>query len=176
MKVQAINLGRRMSRGGHSASLASLCTPPTHSDPNVTRRAAPVPSNGSGCPMRHRLGRLLMLGTGTALLLMDPAIAHDGQERSRWDLAHPKVELARAYAKKQKWYVRAHRQIRFNRDSAALSSADEHDLLLIARAAQVHRGIDGRVLRRRGGVQRHLPETALPGHPWPCNLLREHDS
>ena len=140
MRAQAIDARRRMSRGGHPASLTSLCTPPTLRDPNFTRRAPPVPSKGSGCAMRHRLGRLLMLSTGTALLLMDPAIAHDRQlERSRRELAHPKVELGRAYAKKQKWYVRAHRQIRFTRDSAALSLADEHDLLLIARAAQVHR-------------------------------------
>jgi hypothetical protein len=140
MRALAINARRRMRGGGHPASLPSLFIAPAHSQPNSRRRVPPVQSNGSGSAMRHRLGRLLMLGIGTALLLVDPAISHDGQlERSRRESAHRKVELGRAYAKKQKWYVRAHRQISFSRDSAALSLADEHDLLLIARAAQVHR-------------------------------------
>jgi|tagenome__1003787_1003787.scaffolds.fasta_scaffold19937707_1 outer membrane protein OmpA-like peptidoglycan-associated protein len=88
---------------------------------------------------RGGLSRLLMLCTATIAVWSVPFVTNAKHvERNVQGRAHGKAGSSRGNSNKQKWHVRAERHISFQGNSAALSRADEHDLLLIARAAQVH--------------------------------------
>jgi len=90
-------------------------------------------------PRRGALGRLLVLCIATITVWSAPSLTHAKHvERNVQRSAHGKAGSNHGNSKKREWHVRAERHISFQGNSAALSLADEHDLLLIARAAQVH--------------------------------------
>lgn len=80
---------------------------------------------------------MLLIATATATTFsLSPGISHSRHFEGVLGAQHKAA--SESDVGKRKWHVRAHRYILFHGNSASLSSADEHDLLLIARAAQVH--------------------------------------
>ena len=84
------------------------------------------------------MGALLIGAAAAGTLALSPAISHARDSDHGVSETTLQKPASGPDVGKRKWHVRAHRYIIFHGNNASLSSADEHDLLLIARAAQVH--------------------------------------